>query len=226
MTVLNLGKRRLKNEIKVVEGNAVSADDRPLEVLYEQPGLCAWVGRKSEEGKILDATPFFIANESGSKLSSISAGVVLLIDIARDATVENRYNNYSFAMTSVDALSDYIEKTYGETTLKYVRQEYVNRVMSPVSTRFIAKRLARILRVNYLEAASKITTNGNRIRLSDPPTTLVNLRSGIKFGTMAGLAAWLGDCWLEAEVNLLRKHPELQDRSKYFEVVGAANESV
>lgn len=200
------------------EHNVPSPEELKIEVLHEQPNLCAWVGKRAADGKVVDAVPFFLESETGEPLNPVNVGVVLLVDIARDIAVANRYGNHNFAMTSQGALSGHILDTYGKETLEHLLYEFTTRSVQPESNRFLAKRLARVLKVNYLDAATEIRADGGRVRLEDPPTTLTKLETGVRLKTLPDLALWLGMRWLEAEQNLLRKRPDLRDRSKFFQV--------
>lgn len=206
-----------KQKIEVVSGYAPSSKDLKLEVLYEHPNLVAWVGKKDERGRVQDAVPIFL---SGGRVTALSAGVILLTDISRDIAVENRFAGHNFSLANVGSLKEHINTTYGDITAKYFENRWLNRPL-PVSTaRFVASRIARILKVNYLTGSKEIDFDKSRIILKSPFTVLTTVKSGVILKDFRQLSFWLGNIWIEAEGLLTSKRPDLMDRSKYFQDKG------
>lgn len=207
-----------KHKTKVVEGYFPVPSHLELSVLHEIPGLVAWVGRKDENGRVLDASPVFIQDPTKpTPLTATRAGIVLLCDMARDFTIENRISKGNFTVGNVDRLETHVKETYGLMTLQYLEKEFASgKPLGTDNARYIAKRLVRILRVNYPELKFDGVTSKSRIILSKPFTILSRIHSGARIANLAGLALGLGSAWVEAETTLLRKRPELADRSQYF----------
>lgn len=203
------------SKIKITEGLVPSPKSLRIEILYEQPGLCAWVGKRNSKGQIVDAVPVFTA---GKALTDVTAGTVLLTDLARDLTVEQRLANHNFAVANFREISEHFRITYGYTTEKIIYQEYLSGALGAKSAKFLAARFTRILKVNYLEGANLFEQNEARIRLKKPFKLLTRFDSDTKAKNMMEFAVWLGQRWLEAESILLQEHPELADRSLLFKV--------
>lgn len=208
-----------EQKVRVLDGNVRVPSQLPMELLAETPGLVAWVGRKTEEGRILDALPVFTAREHGRTLTAVQAGIVLLTDLTRDAAAENRFSPDNFTLGNYDQLEEHIFNTYGALTATYMRDEYLHqRLGRKDSHRFIAKRMARVLRANYALEAKDLVADKGRLTLTRPPTTLTRFESTESFKSLAGFAKWLGLRFLEADHRLLLKRPKLADRSHLFVV--------
>lgn len=202
-------------KIKLTEGIVPSPKSLKIEVLHEQPGLCAWVGKRNSKGQIVDAIPVFIA---GKNLTEITAGTVLLTDLARDLTVEQRLASHNFAVANFRQIAEHFRITYGYTTENIIRQEYLDGPLGAKTAKFLAARFTRILKVNYLEGANLFEQDGARIRLKTPFKLMTRFDSDTRATNMMDLAVWLGQRWLEAENTLLSAYPHLRDRSKLFKV--------
>lgn len=207
-----------KHPVKVMEGTLPVPEHLPLVVLHEVPGLVAWVGRQDDKGRVRDAAPIFIQDAVHPKpLTALRAGIVLLCDLARDFTVENRLASTNFTLGNADRLETHVTETYGAMTLQYLQREFVGgQALGTANARYIAKRLTRILRVNYPELRFDAMTDKARIILRNPFTLLVRINSNARFKTLLALSTALGEAWLEAESSLLRKRPDLADRSRFF----------
>lgn len=185
----------------------------PLKVLHEVPGLVAFVGVTDEKQRVLDATPIFIGTEV---LTPARAGIVLLCDLARDFTVEERLSRGNFTLGNIDALDRHVLDTYGKTTVDYLAHRYLGKPLGVEIARFLAARQTRILRVNYPELRKDAKQDKSRILLVKPFAVLAKFDPERKCKSVLELALYLGATWTTAENTLLRKRPELADRSKYF----------
>lgn len=207
-----------KSVVRITEGFAPPAGELPLVMLYEQAGLCAWVGKKDSTGKVLDAAPIFIANESGTPLTTLEAGMVLLTDFARDVAIDNRFSSGNFIVPGAYNIDDHVKATYGKVTLDYLKHQWVNVRLQPSETKYMASRMARILRINYLPAAKLIKSEKGRVLLDKPFTVLTKVESETILKDLFSLAIWMGEKWIEAESALISRMPHLSDRSSYFAV--------
>jgi hypothetical protein len=204
-----------QTKIKITEGLVPSPKSLKIEVLHEQPGLCAWVGKRNSKGQIVDAIPVFTA---GNALTEVTAGTVLLTDLARDLTVEQRLAGHNFAIANFREIPEHFRVTYGYTTERIINQEYLSGALGPKISKFLAARFTRILKVNYLEGANLFEQNEARIRLKKPFKLLTRFDSDTKARNIMDFAVWLGKRWLEAESTLLQAYPHLSDRSLLFKV--------
>ena len=213
-----------ERNIRVFPGNAPSPAGIAPTVLYEQPGLVAWVGKRHSSGALVDVVPVFIARENNRSLSATTAGIVLLVDFLRDTTPENRAHSTNFTLPTFDDIEKHIELTWGSVTLDYARHRLIGHRLGTELSHFLAKRIGRVLRVNYLAGSRLVGVDGARIVLTTPHTLLTKFDSNSKFATFRELATYLGTRWLEADARFLAKHPELEDRSRFFGVAGALPE--
>lgn len=211
-TSIELGPN--KHKAQVLEGAYTAPDHLPLEVLHEVPELVAFVGRKDDRHRVLDATPIFIAGKE--PLTPTRAGIVLLCDMARDFTVENRVAGRNFTLGKVNQLEQHVLAVYGEMTLQYLGHSFLNKALGVENSRFLAKRQVRILRVNYPELGKLATADKSRILLKQPFTVLAKFDPGARFKTLLDLALYLGTAWVQMEAQLLARYPHMADRSKYF----------
>lgn len=202
-------------KIKLTEGLIPSPRALKIEVLHEQPGLCAWVGKRNLKGQIVDAIPIFIA---GNSLTEVTAGTVLLTDLARDLTVEHRLASHNFAIANFREIAEHFRVTYGYTTERIIRQEYLSGPLGTKAAKFLSARFTRILKVNYLEGANLFEQNDARIRIKNPFKLMTRFDSDSSSKNMMDLAVWLGQRWLEAESVLLDTYPHLRDRSALFKI--------
>lgn len=199
---------------RVVEGEYLPPANLPITVIHETPGLVAWVGVQDEKGRVLDATPIFM--RTGEPLTALKAGVVLLTDLARDFTVDNRVKSNNFTLGNRDALPEHFEATYGKVATGYLVNEFLGKPIGIKNARFLAKRLSRILRANWPACGELVKADGRRILLTNPHTVLTNIPAFTQAGTLLELATGLGEMYLSLEAALFDKRPELADRSKFF----------
>lgn len=202
-----------KTPVIVTESVIEVSTDKKYEIISKVDGLCAWVGKKSESGEILDCIPVFL---EGADRGPLTYGMVLLADLARDATLQNRGGSH-VVLGNVDTLDGDIKSNYGDLTLRYIYQEFLSSKLKPDMLRFVAKRYARNLKMNFPEVSANIDTDGHRIRLKQPPTLLANVVAVKRMTSLPELATWLGTHWVEAERNLVRKVPDLSTREKLLE---------
>lgn len=209
-----------KQDVRVVGGTVPSPKEIKYKILSQVEGLCAWVGKTDPETeKVIDCIPVFL--DSDQERGPLTYGMVLLADIARDATVDNRFGAHNLSLGNADTLSDDIKTNYGNLTLNYLNQEFLSRKLPTEVLGFVSKRMARNLKMNFPEAASNIIVDGHRIRLEVPPTHLANPSTPNRMTSLLELATWLGSNWMEAERNLVRKMPELSTRESFLRSLDA-----
>lgn len=205
-------------KMRVLEG-AFGPKGGEYRLLHEQPGVCAWVGRTHEEkGYVLDAFPVFTFREYGKELSPTVIGMVLMADLARDFTTENRIKDGNFTIGNVDDLDQHVYHTYGSVTLQYMSSTFFGKRLGQDNARFLAKRLVRILKLNYPAVASTIKLDAHRLLLEAPFKKIASLEARATMSSFLALATYLGQVWLEAEAGLLARNPELFDRSGFFSI--------
>lgn len=209
-------------KMRVLEG-AFGPKGGDYGLMHEIEGVCAWIGRTHEEkGFVLDAFPVFTFREYAKPASATTIGMVLLADLARDFTTENRIASGNFTVGNVDDLQGHIYHTYGATTLEYMTRTFLGRRLGQDNARFLAKRLGRILRLNYPAVSSQIKVDGHRLLVEGPFKKLTALEGGCRIESFQALATYLGTVWLEAEASLLARNPDLYDRSEFFSVTNEA----
>lgn len=200
------------HKVQVAEGSFAAPDHLSLQVLHEVPGLVAFVGRKDEKNRVLDAVPVF----TDPQLSAVRAGVVLLCDMARDLTIENRLGANNFTLGNVDQLEQHVVSTYSQMTLDYLDHAFLGKPLGVDNSRFLAKRMTRTLRANYPALKKLAAQDKSRIVLKHPFTVLAKFDPNARNATLYRLACYLGETWVGATRTLLAKHPHLADRTQFF----------
>jgi hypothetical protein len=184
------------------------------QVLHEIPGLAAFVGVKDEKGRVLTAAPIFLSGDT--PLTPVRAGIVLLCDLARDFTVENRLGAHNFSLGNADTLDRHVVDAYGKMTLEFLQLRFLGKPLGTQYASFLAKRMIWVLRINYPELKTGACQRNRRIVLEKPFTVLAKFDHRARFDTLLALADSLGTTWMDAEHRLLSKRPELADRARYF----------
>lgn len=203
--------------VRVHEATYTPPPDIKTKLLHEHKGLCAWVGKERDD-KILDSFPIFTYNELQTKRSVTACGIVLLVDLLRDLQHHTRTIN-NFSLPNKDRISEWLLETHGLVADKYLKQHWFDRrFIGTKNARFIAARIERILKANYLGASSKIDLDGSRIALKKPFTVLCRIDPNTKVNSLYELIELLGNTWCQAEDNLLSRLPELKDRTDFFSI--------
>ncbi len=200
--------------VRVVDGAFRAPENRPLKVLHEVEGLCAWVGRVHEDGRVFDAVPVF----TNPAADDLTVGCVLLTDLARDFTVDHRLAGNNFHTVHSATVNDDVFNAFGDLTFQYMGTYLGRGGLGADNAKFVAKRMARVLGINYPDLGKGLKVDGCRLLLTTPFTILAKFESHARFTDLKALATWLGSRWRQAERNLLTKCPVLADRSAYFTV--------
>lgn len=200
--------------VRVLEGQ-VRFGGTDYKVVHDIEGLCAFVGRVDDEkGWVLDSFPVFYPEGQ----NAVRVGIVLLCDLLRDFTVENRIAHNKYVIGNIDNLEQHVLTTYGKTTFEYVNKVYLNRKIGGDTAKFLAKRLARYLRTNYPGLGSQLEVNGRRLAFRSPHKTVLTIDDTKNFASLAHMANYLGSRFLDAKQAIAAHDPKLLDQSNFFQV--------
>lgn len=199
-------------KVRVLEGQ-VRVGSTDYKLMHDIDGLCAFVGRTdSEKDWVMDSFPVFYPEGQ----TETRVGIVLLCDLLRDFTVENRIAHNKFVIGNVDSLREHVATTYGKLTLEYVDKVYLNRKLGGDTAKFLAKRLARYVRTNYPNAATELAVDGRRIVLTRPHKNVVTVDDTAVHKTLLDFALSLGRMYLDAKRVIAGVNPQLLNQQHYF----------
>lgn len=199
------------------EANVHAVEGKPYQVLQDVTGVCAWVGRMSEKGQVIDSFPIFYAEEAGKVLSPELVGTFLFADLARDLAVKSRLEA-SWAVPHVGHLDEHCRLEYGPDVTAYLKTEFLGKELGRANAVFLNKRLARALSVNFPGLMPLLQVDARRLLLRKPHTMkLNNLDSTKRFNTLSQLATFLGSSYLQMVDAIRRRNPALLKRD-FFEV--------
>jgi hypothetical protein len=184
-----------------------------LDILYEIPDVCAWIGKKNPEGLVINAIPFFVEGSTPT-----SRGLVLLSDLARQIHLENKIGN-KFSVPNKTQVYEDIKQIYGDFTINCLNATYLTNPLTTDTRDGLARYLFRTFKVNFADVGGNLEVDRNKIRIKQPYTKLLSVPSGLKFENLDSLASYLSSSWDSMTQVLSKKLPVVQTRQEIFDLL-------